>query len=195
MQKLRILAGLALAGLCTGTAWAGAPVSLDQGMKLLSQPGRWIDTDGALQPDGTYLAKEVQIVATGDTSQTKEAAIYGAVQSLNRAKGTMMVLGYSIAYDKDTTLKDENKRKILSSKIENGMGVKVQGHLQPNGTFMATKIKLQKTKDGNSKPKTKLFGPATVVDARHGLLKVLNTTIKLRDDAQITEQPLSSKAE
>ena len=186
MHKTFVIAALAI-GLAAAAALAGPPVPRDQALKLMARPGSWIQVDGATQPDGSFLAKEVEIYAPGDTANTEEVAIYGAVGDINRTKGSMRVLSYTVTYDASTTLKDENKKRILSSKIQNDMGVKVQGSLQPNSTFKATKIKLQKTREGKSKTKESLFGPVSVVDARASLLRILNTSIKLRDDASFVE--------
>ena len=187
MLRIRLALGLLLSILCAGAGWAGPPLSQDEAMKLLSQPNRWIDTDGALRPDGTYVAKEIQIAATSAITPTEDPAIYGAVEGLDRTKGMMKVLGYRVLYDGQTKLQDENKKVILSSRIQDGSNVKVQGKLLPNGAFQATKIRLQKMDKGKTRGKTKLYGPATVVDARAGTLKVLNTTVMLRPDAMITE--------
>ena len=121
MQRIRIPTALVAFALCAGSVWAQrmpSPLSHPEALKLLSEPGRWIDTDGSLQPDGTYQAKEIQIVAAGDVAQTDAPAISGPVQGLNRAKSTFTVLGYSVTWDGKTTIKDENKRVILSSKLE-----------------------------------------------------------------------------
>ena len=188
MLKKCFALGVLLTGLCAGAVWADTVLTRDDALKALSHPGRWIDTDGAPQPDGTYLAKQIQIAATATIGPKEEPSIYGPVENLERAKGTMKVLGYRIVYDGQTKIQDENKKVILSSKIQEGSAVKVQGNLQPNGVFQASKIKLQKIEKGKTKPKTKIYGPASAVDPRAGTLKVLNTTIKLRPDAQITEQ-------
>ena len=188
MHKTFLIVGLAC-GLAASAVQAGPPLARDDALKLMGRPGSWIEVDGSLLPDGTFSAKEVEIYAPGDTASIEESAIYGPVQNLNRAKSTMRVLNYTILYDSQTTLKDENKRQILSSKIQNEMGVKVQGSVQPNNTFKATKIKLQKVrlKDGKPKPKESLFGPVSIVDARAGLLRILNTSVQLREDATIIE--------
>jgi hypothetical protein len=120
----------------------------------------------------------------------EDPAIYGAVENLNRLKSTMKVLSYVVQWDADTTFKDENKRKILSSKLGDGVGVKVQGKLLPNGSFMASKFRLRATetgKDGKVKAKQKVFGPVTVLDARTGKVRVLNTIVTFRDDATFVE--------
>lgn len=188
MLKTSVTAGLALL-LCAAAAMAGPPLKPDQAFKLMARPGSWIEADGSMQADGTLFAKDVEIYAPGDSAELEEPAIYGAVSDLNRTKSTMRVLGYIVTYDANTTLKDENKRQILSSKIQNGMGVKIQGDMQPNGTFKATKIKVHagKTKDGKFKAKEKLFGPVTIIDERAGLLRILNTTVKLREDVTLAE--------
>ena len=184
MFKTHVLAGVALLA-CATTAFAGPPLSRDEALKLLSRPGSWVEADGAMLPDGTLNAKDLEVYAPEDTAETEDAAIYGAVQSLNRAKSSMRVLGYTVTWDTDTTIKDDQKRQVLSSKIEEGLGVKVQGTVQSNGSFKATKIRIvsMKNKDGKLKAKEKLFGPCTVVDAKRGVLRVMNTAVSLREDA------------
>jgi len=189
MRTSSWIGGLALALSTATVALAGPPLTSDQGLKLMTQPGSWIEADGAYLADGTLMAKDVEIYAGGDTVELEEPAIYGAVTQINRAKSTMRVLGYLVTWDGMTTLKDENKRQILSSKMQDGMGVKVQGTLQPNGSFKATKIKVHagKVKDGKFKAKEKILGPVTVVDGRAGLLRIMNTAIKLREDVAMIE--------
>lgn len=184
MFKTHVLVGVALLA-CATQAFAGAPLHRDEALKLLSRPGSWLEADGALLPDGSLSAKDLEVYAPGDTAETEDAAIYGAVSNLNRAKSLMRVLGYQVIWDGTTTIKDDQKRAVLSSKIEDGMGVKLQGSVQSNGTFKATKIKLvtMKNKDGKLKAKEKIFGPCTVVDAKRGVLRILNTTVTLREDA------------
>lgn len=184
MFKTHVLAGVALLA-CATAAFAGPPLNRDEALKLMARPGSWIEADGAMVPDGSLIGKDFEIYAPEDTAETEDAAIYGAVQGLNRAKSTMRVLGYSVNWDANTTIKDDQKRTVLSSKIEEGIGVKVQGSIQSNGSFKATKIKLatMKNKNGKMQAKEKVFGPCTVVDAKHGVLRVLNTTVTLREDA------------
>jgi len=184
MFKTHVLAGVALLA-CATAAFAGPPLSRDEAIKLLSRPGSWLEADGALLPDGSISAKDLEVYAPGDTAETEDAAIYGAVQNLNRAKSSMRVLGYAVTWDVNTTIKDDQKRKVLSSKIEEGLGVKVQGIVQSDGSFKATKIRIvsMKNKDGKLKAKEKLFGPCTVVDPKRGVLRIINTTVTLREDA------------
>lgn len=197
MLKTIVTAGLVLA-FGAVAAQAGPPVTRDQALKLMARPGSWIEADGAMRPDGTLEAKDIEVVAPGDTAETEETAVYGAVANLNRAKSTMRVLGYTVIWDATTTLKDENKRQVLSSKIEDGMGVKVQGWVQPNGSFKATKIKFQGKqigKDGKPKGvKEKVFGPVTIVDARAGHLRVINTPVVLRENAAFVELVPAAKS-
>jgi hypothetical protein len=190
MFRTHGLVALVVALGCASTAIAGPPLTKDQALKLIARPGSWLEADGVLQPDGSLLGKDIEIVAPGDTANQEEPAIYGAVENLNRAKSTMKVLGYVVQWDEKTTFKDENKRKILSSKVVEGSGVKVQGRLQPNGAYLASKFRLhpvEMTKDGKPKYKQKIFGPVTVLDARSGKLRILNTTVTLREDATFME--------
>jgi hypothetical protein len=184
MRKLIGIAALA-AGLGAGDALAGQPMPREQALQLMARPGSWLEADGKLLPDGTLQAKDLEFHAPGDTAETEEPAINGTISNLNRAKSTMRVLGYTVVWDAGTTLKDENKKKILSSKLQDGGAVKVQGTLQANGTLKATKIKLASVAPGK-KPKEKVFGPVTVTDAKSGHLRVLDTVITLREDATFT---------
>jgi hypothetical protein len=187
LSKTRLLAGGGLA-LWVATAAAG-PVPKDQALQLMMRPGSWIEADGVMQPDGTLLGKDFEVYAASDTAELEEPAIYGAVSNINRAKMTMRVLGYVVVWDAQTTLKDDQKRQILSSKLDDGMGVKVQGMLMPNGTFKASKIKTQaqKVKNGKVKIKEKVFGPVTVLDPRDGAFRVLNTTVSSAPNAAFVE--------
>lgn len=171
-------------------ALGSPPLSLDQAMEFMAQPGSWIEAAGDLQPDGTLLAKEVEIYSAADSAETEEAAIYGAAVGVNVAGGSLKVLGYTVLFDAQTTLKDENKQLITSARLRDGIGVKVQGSLKGNGALVATKIKLQGVKPGkSSQPKEKVFGPVTVLDARSHSLRVMNTPIKLRPDATVWKTP------
>jgi len=177
MSSTRLVAGMVLA-LAAESAVAG-PVTKEHALQLMARPGAWIEADGVMQADGSLLGKDFEVYAPTDTAELEEPAIYGAIENLNRAKSTMKVLGYIVVWDAQTTLKDEVKRQILSSKLENGIGVKVQGHVQANGTFKATKIKLQdkRIKNDKIKIKEKVFGPVTVLDSRDGALRVLDTPV------------------
>lgn len=176
MRRTIVTACLVLIG--AGTALAGRPIKLEEAMQLASRPGSWIEADGDVLPDGSLQGKDFEVYAPGDTAELEEPAIYGEVIDLNRAKSSMRCLGYFVTWDANTTIKDENKRKILSSKLKDGMGVKIQGTLQPNGSFMATKIKIHSR--GSDKPKTKIFGPVTILDAETGRMRILNTIVSVR---------------
>ena len=116
MSKTHGIAVLALLAGATA-AVVGPPLTRDEALKRMAQPGTWVEADGTLLPDGSLLAKDLEVHTPADTVD-RDLAIYGGVQNLNRAKSTMRVLGYAVSWDETTTLKDENKRKILSSKIE-----------------------------------------------------------------------------
>ena len=185
MDKTPLLLAFSLA--LAAPAFAGPPLPLDRALELMARPGAWIEAAGDLQAEGTLLTKEVEIYSAADSAELEEAAIYGAATRLDLTKGAMRVLGYTLSFDSDTTIKDDMKRPTDISKIKEGRGIKVQGSLQANGRFAATKIKLQGDKTGKGKVKEKVFGPVRVVDARAGLLRVLNTPVKLRPDAMLWE--------
>ena len=189
MRTNSFITGLALV-LGAATFAAGAPLTPEQGIKMMSKPGAWIEADGALLADGTLMAKEIEIHPKRDPADLEAPAIYGAVTEINRAKSTMRVLGYLVTWDATTTLKGDTKRQILSiSDLQDGMGVKVEGTLQPSGSFKATKFKLQsgKVRDGKISVKEKILGPVTVVDGAARMLRILNTPIKVLEDAVLEQ--------
>jgi len=199
MLRMTLLAGVLLSSLSlVNTATAQIPLKRDAAFEMMTDPGRWIEVDGSFQKDGTFIAKEVEVIALADTSNMEEPQIYGAIEKIDRRRSTMKVLSYRIAWDQETTIKDASKHRILSSKLENGMGIKVQGHLRNNGVFLANKLKLRRVKMKNgkpAKPKQKLVGPVTVLDAREGWLRILDTDIFVRPDAKFVEVLVESEEE
>jgi len=186
MRKTIVTACLVLvAG--AGTAFAGRPIQLKEAMQLASRPGSWIEADGDVLPDGSFQGKDFEVYSPGDTLQCDTPAIYGKLTDLNRTKSTLRCLGYFVTWDANTTIKDENKRKILSSKLEEGMGIKIQGTLQPNGSFMASKIKIYSR--GTEKAKEKVFGPVTILDPETGKMRILNTVITVKPNGTFVETP------
>ncbi len=186
MSKAHGIAVLALS-LSATAAFAGPPLGRDFAMKQIARPGSWVEADGTLMPDGTLMGKDFEIYAPAD-SLGEDRAIYGAIQDINRVKSTMKVLGYVVTWDDKTTIKDELKRQIMSSKMEDGMAVKVQGSVQANGSFKATKFRVTTVKlPGGKKAKEKVYGPATLIDAKNGVMRILNTTVTLRQDAVLVE--------
>lgn len=191
MLRMTLLAGLLLSTLAlVGPAAAQAPLKRDAAFEMMAEPGRWIEVDGNFQKDGTYIAKEVEVIALADTSNMEEAQIYGAIEKIDRRRSTMQVLNYRIGWDQETTIKDADKHRILSSKLEDGMAIKIQGHLLGNGMFWASKLKLKKEqiKDGQvAKPKQKLMGPVSILDETGGWVRILNTDILIKPDAKFVE--------
>jgi hypothetical protein len=191
MLRMTLLAGVLLSSLVlASTAAAQPPLTRAAAFEMMADPGRWVEVDGDFQKDGTFLANEVEVISLADSSSMEDPGVTGAVEKIDRRRSTMVVLNYRIAWDKETTIKDADKHRILSSKLEDGMAIKVQGHLRDNGVFWSTKLKLkkEKIKDGKiDKPKEKLVGPVTVLNERDGWVRILNTDILIRHDAKLVE--------
>ena len=190
MLRTTLLAGLILSALALNNpASAQPPLDRDVAFEMMADPGRWVEVDGKANGDGTFFGKEVEVFSLADTSNMEEPHVYGAIEKLDRRRSTMTVLGYRVYWDKETTIKDADKHRILSSKLENGMPIKVQGFLRNNGMIYADKLKLKKAKmkNGKIKIKEKLVGPVTVLDAREGWIRILNTDIQVRHDAKFVE--------
>ena len=174
-------------------AWAQRPLTRDEAMELLAAGSRWVELEGDLQPDGTFVAKEIDIVAAEDSLSMLDVVIGGTIATINRRFSKLTVLSYEVTWNETTKIRDADKHQVLSSKLNEGQGIKVKGKLQEDGTFLARSIQLTAGKprsDGTVKYKQQLRGPATVVDARDGLLRVVKSNVTLRGDCTFFENPV-----
>ncbi len=170
----------------------GLPLDRDTAIEILAKSDRWIEIEGELQDDGAFLAKEVDILHPEDLANMSEVKVRGAIRNLDRRNSSMTILNYKIVWNAETKIKDADKKHVLSSKLQNDEGVKIKGQLQPNGTFLARSIQLDvsKVKDGVIRYKQQLLGPAKVIDARGGMLRVVSTNVRLRADCTFFDLPV-----
>jgi hypothetical protein len=95
--------------------------------------GMTVDVSGMLQPDGTILAKKIQIEQDASGGQFEMTGVLAGRVGTCPAI-TFSVSGYSIATT-GTTVFDPG-----CSAMTNGTTVKVEGIVQPDGSVSATKV-------------------------------------------------------
>jgi uncharacterized protein DUF5666 len=163
-----------------------------QALQLLSSGSRWAVVKGTMQPDGNFLTREMDIVAPTDSLNMKEMEITGVIRALDRRLSTMTLGNYKVLWNEQTKITDMNKNKILSSKLENETGLKATGRLQPDGTFLARKLRQReaKQKGGETKFKEEFMGPVQVINAGQGQLRVMRTMIRLKPDCEFYDMPV-----
>jgi len=185
-----------LIALVASRASAQAPVDRAAALEMLGAANRWAEIEGALQADGSFLAKEVDIVALEDTTHMQEEEISGVIADLDRRRSSMTLLHYKVFWNEQTKISDANKHRILSSKLDNDVGIKATGRMQPDGTFLARKLRLREPTLSGGKPKHKeeLVGPVEVLDAGSGLLRIMKTSIRLKPQCQFYALPVQVDA-
>jgi len=189
---ITILATSGLMLLGSTVSAQGLPLDRDTAIEMLTSADRWVEIEGQMQEDGAFLAKEVDILHPEDLANMSEVKVRGAIRDLDRRNSSMTILNYKIIWNAETKIKDVDKKHVLSSKLQNDEGVKIKGQLQPNGTFLARAIQLDvgKEKNGVIRYKQQLLGPAKVIDARGGMLRVVATNVRLRPDCTFFALPV-----
>lgn len=195
MQLLRIAGVLLL--LVTGTTptWAQRPVKRDAALEMIVAPERWAAVKGKMQNDRTFLADEIELIALGDAEGTEVQEIRGVISKLDVANRSLSVQNYRVVWLEDARIRDADKNKIEASSIQNGVGATVEGHFK-DGTFWAKDIRLRagKMKNGELKYKQEIIGPIQIVDLDAGLLRVLDTDVRLHPQCQFFELEMQVKS-
>ncbi len=195
MQRLRILLALVIFTLSVAPAWAQKPIDRETALERAADPERWAAVKGTMQNDGSFLAKEIELIALGDAEGMEVMEIRGVLSSLNVNERSMRVLNYPVIWNEDARLRDADKNKIAATELKNGVGATVEGHFK-DGTFWAEDIRLRsgKMKEGKLTYKQEIIGPVRVVDAESGLLRVIETDVRMRPNAKCFELPMQVKS-
>ncbi|MFQ5649301.1 MAG: DUF5666 domain-containing protein [bacterium] len=99
--------------------------------------GLIVEIRGDLQPDGTLVAIRVKI----EDRSSNEVEVRGAIEAL--AADTIRLLGISFVVDNATEVLDDRKNPIAFSELRVDQTAEVRGLRQPDGTLLATRIKLE----------------------------------------------------
>jgi hypothetical protein len=195
MQQLRFAAALLVLAAGAAPTWAQRPVDREAALELVAAHERWAAVKGEMQNDRTFLADEVELIALGDAEGMEVQEIRGVISKLDVAKRSLSVQNYSVVWLEDARIRDADKNKIEASSIKNGVGATVEGHLK-DGTFWAKDIRLRsgKMKDGKLTYKQEIIGPIQIVDLDAGLLRVLDTDVRLHPRCEFFELPMQVKS-
>jgi uncharacterized protein DUF5666 len=175
-----------------GAATAETPLQRPDALKMLSSGSRWAEVEGKLQPDGSFIADDVEIIAAADAANMKEMELTGVTTGVDPAKSSLKLLGYTVKWNDQTKITDEQKQKVQASSLQNGKDLKATGQVQADGTFLARKLRLREAtmKDGQVRHKEKITGPVQVVDAGKGTLRILKTTVQLEPNCEFVSLPV-----
>ena len=173
-------------------ASAETPLQRPDALKILSSGSRWAEVEGKLQPDGSFLANDVEIIAADDAANMKDMEITGVASDVDAAKSSLMLVGYTVQWNEQTKITDAQQQKIPGASLQSGKDIRATGHVQPDGTFLARKLRLRQAefKEGQPKHKQEIIGPVQVVDAGKGTLRVIRTQVQLKSDCEFVALPV-----
>ena len=173
-------------------ASAETPLQRPDALKILSSGSRWAEVEGKLRPDGSFLANDVEIIAADDAANMKDMEITGVASDVDAAKSSLMLVGYTVQWNEQTKITDAQKQKIPGSSLQSGKDIRATGHVQPDGTFLARKLRLRQAefKEGQPKHKQEIIGPVQVLDAGKGTLRVIRTPVQLKSDCEFVALPV-----
>lgn len=101
------------------------------------QVGNYVEVEAVLQQNGTYLATEIELEGEGNG----DIEVQGTIQALG--PDNLTVNGTVFFVDSATVILDDDENPILFSDLQVGMYVEVKAVLQPDSTYLATKIKVE----------------------------------------------------
>lgn len=194
MQRSVVFSALFLLVLGAVPVAAQKPVTREIALEMAADEGRWAAVKGKMQEDGTFLAKEIELIALGDAEGTEVMEVRGVMGNLNTEKRSLRAMNYAIVWTEETRIRDNEKNKIQASELKNDVGATIEGHYE-DGVFVAKDIRVRagKIKDGELVYKQEIIGPFQVIDARAGLLRVIDTDVRLRPDCAFFELPMQVK--
>lgn len=195
MQRNVVFSALFLLMLSAVPVEAKKPVTREVALEMAADEGRWAAVQGEIQKDGTYLADEIELIALDDAEGTEVMEVRGVIGNLDIEKRSMRAMNYSIVWTEKTRIRDNDKNKIAASDLKSDVGATIEGHYE-DGIFVARDIRLRagKIKDGELVYKQEIIGPFQVVDANAGLLRVIDTDVRLRPDCKFFELPMQVKS-
>jgi uncharacterized protein DUF5666 len=159
---------------------------------MLSAGSRWAEIEGKMQPDGTFIANDVEIIDAADTAHMQQLEITGPISALDPKRNSMKLLGYTILWNDQTPIRGPDGGSITSSDLVNDKLATVAGQLNPDGTFVARKLHMKEIPIRGGKPRIKqeLIGPIEVLDAATGKLRVLRTVVNLKPTCEFVTLPV-----
>ena len=67
---------------------AQGPITREYAMEIMAE-SRWIQVEGVIQENGTFIGKEVDVIAAEDSANMSEVKITGPIGKLDRRRSTM----------------------------------------------------------------------------------------------------------
>lgn len=95
--------------------------------------GHFVEVEAELQPNGTYLATEIEL--------DDDIEVEGFIQAIG--PDSLVVMGVIFFVDANTEIRGPHGSTISFSDLQVGDFVEVEADLQPNATYLATRIELE----------------------------------------------------
>ena len=101
------------------------------------QVGMIVEVDGHINSNGIAVADEIEI----EDFQNDEVELTGDIESITSDE--IVVLGKAFTADSSTAVFDNDNNPIAYAELAVGMLVEIKGQIQPDGSCLATRIKLE----------------------------------------------------
>ena len=195
MRLHRLTLTILVLALAAAPAWAQKPIDRGIGLEMAADEGRWAAVKGELQGDGTFFADEIELIALGDAEGTEIMEVRGIISNINVQRRTLRVMNYSVVWEEKARIRDADKNKISAKELKNNVGATVEGHFK-DGKFVANDIRQRsgKIKNGKLIYKQEIIGPIKVIDLEAGLIRVIDTDVRLVQNCQFFELPMQVKS-
>ncbi|MFQ5865310.1 MAG: DUF5666 domain-containing protein [bacterium] len=112
------------------------PISLDQ-----LSVGQLVEVRAVQQLDGTLLATKIEV--EDEVPAEDEIEVTGEIKEIDITNNLLVVSSFTFSVDEMTVILDDRKREISLGDLQVGVVVEVEAKVQPDGSFLATRIKIK----------------------------------------------------
>lgn len=188
-DRLSVLAAALWAAGVTASAAQARGVAWDDTL-LASRlaVGDRVEVKGRLLPDGSLLADEIELKRETDDDEE----LRGLVESVDSATGGLKVLGFAVRTSRETVFIREPDLPARFEDLSPGMRVKVDGHRDPEGRFLAQKVRIRLKQYAERK----IVGAIEAIEAdsrEFGVLSVLGMRVILGEGTELIEEGAAAR--
>ena len=159
--------------------------------------GQFVEVEGDLQPDGSVLAKKIELEDDDDDDEVEvEVEFKGLIESIDLAAASMVVDGRLVQTDAATRFEGDDDAPLAISDFSVGQFVEVEGRLQADGSILAKEVELEDS-DHDDENEFEFTGHVQSIDAAslsivvEGLAVLTDASTEFEGDGQ----PFSSFAD
>lgn len=150
---------------------------------------QFVQVRGELLPGGTLVALKIKL----EDLNPNQLEVKGPIDSLDAS--SVYVLGIKLTIDGNTEILDKKKNPISFSELTAGQFVEVRAEKQPDGSFLATRIKVEDVRGMSGvlsnlgQNSFAIFGASLIVDENTLVLGPRNAVLSFADlvEGQLVE--------